>query len=54
MGSFTSQSVELVINQSGLTRTTVRTVPTQQAYRSGIADIELESDNPPLFRPHDN
>jgi len=35
------------------TSATVRTVPTQQAYRSNIADVELESDNSPLFRPHD-
>ena len=39
---------------SDSTSTTVRTVPTQQAYRSNIANVELESDNPPLFRPHDD
>jgi hypothetical protein len=36
------------------TGATVCTVPTQHAYRSGIADVEFESDNPPLFGPHDN
>ena len=39
---------------SGLTCAAVRPVPTQQAYRSNIADVELESDNPPLTTPHDH
>ena len=37
-----------------LTGATVRAVPTEQAYRSNIANVELEADNPPLFRPHDD
>jgi hypothetical protein len=38
----------------GLTHATIRTVPAQHTYRSGIADFKLESDNPPLATPHDN
>ena len=39
---------------SSLTHATIGTVHTQQADDSGVADIEVKTDNPPLATPHDN